>query len=178
MYQPQLFALHLFVVGIENLGQVFRADLLVDGAVVVAAVEGREIEGLGCFSAPQAQRIGGIGLITQNGRVVRHTHDRTTGHPTGAQASGIIGIGLSVTAELHLDCPLGPHQFPRIAKAQPLICALDLPAVDDILLEDTELITYAVAEAGDFQRRHRVNKAGCQSTQATITQAGLIFLNH
>jgi len=41
-----------------------------------------------------------------------------------------------VAAELHFLRPLGPDDFPRIAEAQPLVRAFDLPAIHDFLLED------------------------------------------
>jgi hypothetical protein len=58
-----------------------------------------------------------------------------------------------VAAEPHFHRPLGPQHFPRIAEAQPFVGALHLPAIDDLLREDAELVADAVAQRGNFQGR-------------------------
>ena len=125
-----------------------RGDLLVDGAPVVAAVEDREIERLGRLGAPQAQRVGGVDAVAEDRRVVGHAIDHARRHPAHADAALLVGVALGVAAELHVDGPLRPHHLPGIAEAQPLVGLLDLPAVDDLLLEDAELVADAVADAG------------------------------
>ncbi len=47
LLQAQLLALQVLVVRVQDLGEVLRRNLLVDRAVVITAVEGREIKGLG-----------------------------------------------------------------------------------------------------------------------------------
>jgi hypothetical protein len=47
LLEPQLLAARLVVVRVEDFAQVLRDDLLIDGAVVVAAVEDREVERVG-----------------------------------------------------------------------------------------------------------------------------------
>ena len=83
---------------------------------------------------------------------------------------------LGVAAELHLDRPLGPRDFPRIAEAQPLVGLLDLPAVDDLLLEDAELVADAVADRRHLQRRQRIDEARREPAETAVAQARLVFL--
>ena len=45
------------VVRVEHLGDVLRHDLLLDRPVVVADVEGLEVEGLDGLGLPQAQQV-------------------------------------------------------------------------------------------------------------------------
>ncbi len=60
--------------------------------------------------------------------------------------------------------------------AQPLVGPLHLPAVDDLLLEDAELVADAVAHGRDLQGRQRIDEAGRESPEATVAETGLHFL--
>src|SRR5690606_24842095 len=83
---------------------------------------------------------------------------------------------LGVSAELDLDGPVGALDLPRIAIAQPGVGVLYLHAIDDALLEDAVLVTDAVADGGNLQRRQRIHEACGQPAQATITKAWFGFL--
>lgn len=63
----------------------------------------------------------------------------------------VIGPCFRVTTEFHVVSNFRPHDFPGISKAQPFIGDLHLPAVADRLVEDSELITDAIADGGHFQ---------------------------
>ena len=152
-------------------------DLLLDRAVVVAAVEGGEVERLGRFRLPQPQRVRGVVAVAEDRRVVRHAVDdacsgtqRTRRRPCSST------LVLGVAAELHLLRPLRPRDLPRIAEAQPLVGALDLPAVDDLLMKDAELVADAVAERRDLQRRQRIDETGREPAEAAVAEARLVFL--
>src|SRR5262249_26555448 len=82
-----------------------------------------------------------------------------------------------VAAEADLHRVLGPCDLPRVAEAEPLVGALDLVAVADRLLEDAELVADAVAVAGQPERRHRLEEAGREPTEAAVAEArvGLLF---
>ena len=54
-------------------------------------------------------------------------------------------------AELHIAGDFRAHDFPGIAESQPLIRDLDLPAVADRLIEDSELVADAVADRRNVQ---------------------------
>ncbi len=75
LLQAQLLALHRLVVRVEDFAQVLGDHLLIDRAVVVAAVEDLEVEGFGGFCFPQPQRVGGIDPIAEDRCVVRNTVD-------------------------------------------------------------------------------------------------------
>lgn len=70
------------IVGVEDLGNVFRRHLLLDRPIVVAAVERREIEGLHRFGLPQAQQGRVLGPVPADGRVKSHPPH----HPIGVPA--------------------------------------------------------------------------------------------
>src|SRR5215469_1927887 len=84
-----------------------------------------------------------------------------------------------LTAEFHLVVDLRPDDLPRIAKAQPLIRNLHLPAVPDGLLKDAKLVTDAVADGGHFEGGERIHKTSGQSPQAAVAKPGFFLLfNH
>ncbi len=65
---------------------------------------------------------------------------------------------------------------PGVAQAQPVVGQLHLLAVNDLLLEDTQLVADGVARGGDLQRGHGVQVAGGQAAQAAVAQAGVGLL--
>ena len=81
-----------------------------------------------------------------------------------------------VPPNLTLHRPFRAHQLPGIAEPQPLVGLLDLPAVDDLLVEDAELVADAVAERGDLERRERIDEACRQAPEAAVAQSGLLLL--
>ncbi len=146
-------------------------DLVIDRAVVVAAVEDGEVERLRCLGFPQPQRVRGVDAVAEDRRVVRHAVHVLVRHPAHAQAAVLVGEALGVAAELHFDRPLGARDFPGIAEAQPLVGLLELPAVDDLLLEDAELVADAVADGRDLECRHRIEEARGETAEAAVAEA-------
>ncbi len=96
-------------------------------------------------------------------------------HPADARGAIVVHIALGVAPEFDLHRPLRTRHFPWVSIAQPLVGLLDLPAVHDLLLENTELVADAVAERRDLQRGHRIQKAGGQTPEAAIPQARLVL---
>ena len=176
LLEPELLALQGLVVRIEHLGQVFRDDLPVHGAVVVAAVEHREVERFRRLGAPQAQRVRGVVAIAEDRGVVRDAEYDLVGYPAHADLPAFVGEVLGAAAEPHLLRPLRPHELPGIAEAQPLVGLLDLPAVDDVLVEDAELVADAVAERGNLEGRQRVEKARGEAAETAVAEPGLLLL--
>ena len=76
----------------------------------------------------------------------------------------------------HFHRPLRPHHLPGVAVAEPFVGALHLPAVLNILVKNAELVANSIAQGRNFQRRHGVQIAGRQPSQATIAQTRLLFL--
>ena len=159
LLQPELLAADVLVVGIENLGQVFRDDLLFHGPVVVAAVEGFEIEGFGRAGLPEPQGVGGIRPIPANGRVIGYALDHLPRHPADMGFAVVIRESLGIAPQLDLDRPFRARYVPRIPETQPLIGFFNLPAIDDGLLEDAVLITDAIAQRRHVEGGHRVHVA-------------------
>ena len=87
----------------------------------------------------------------------------------------LVAVLLGVAAQLDLHRPLRPHDLPGIAEAQPVVGALLLPAIDDLLVEDAELVADAVAHRGNLERRQRIDEAGSEPPEAAIAQARLLL---
>jgi hypothetical protein len=66
--------------------------------------------------------------------------------------------------------------LPRVSVAEPLVRRLDLPAVADLLVEESELVSDAIADCGYLERGERVQVAGGQPSQSAVAQARLLFL--
>ena len=84
-------------------------------------------------------------------------------------------VDLAVKADLHslIRVTLQPH----LTAGQPVVGALLLPAVHDLLLEDAVLVQDGVAGAADAGGGHAVQIAGCQTAQTTVAQTGIgLFL--
>src|SRR6185436_2634890 len=79
-------------------------------------------------------------------------------------------------AEVHGHRVLGTTDLPRVAEAQPLVGALDLEAVLEVLLENAELVANAIPVAGDAERGHRVEEARRETTEAAVAEAGVGLL--
>jgi len=176
LFEAQLLAPRLLVVRVQHLGQVLAGHLLIDRAVVVAAVECAEVEGLRRLGLPQAQRVRGVHVVAEDGRVVRDGVDQSPRHPARALAMLFVVPHLGVPAELHCHAPFGARDLPRVAPAQPLVGLLHLPAVDDLLLENAELVTDAVAQCGHFERSQRIDEAGREPPETAVAKAGFVLV--
>jgi len=67
---------------------------------------------------------------------------------------------------------LEPPDLPRVAEPEPAVGPLRLPAADDLLVEDAELVPDSVADGGIVERRQRVHEAGREAPQAAVAEAG------
>ena len=50
---------------------------------------------------------------------------------------------------------------------------LDLASISDFLAEDAVLVTQAVTNRGDLERRHRIEEAGGEPAQSTVAKSGI-----
>jgi hypothetical protein len=103
------------------------------------------------FRFPEAQGIGGVRLISKDSHIVWNTGQYLGRDPADAIPPMIVGISLSMTAEAHIDSCLRTAQLPGITQAQPFVCDFNLPAVANLLPKDSEFVTDAVPDCGNFQ---------------------------
>ena len=77
-------------------------------------------------------------------------------------------VDLAVEADFH--SLIGVALEPDLTAGQPVVGALLLPAVHDLLLEDAVLVQDGVAGAADIGGGHAVQIAGGQTAQAAVAQ--------
>src|SRR5258706_8919475 len=78
-------------------------------------------------------------------------------------------------AESHGVHQIRARDFPWVAVAEPGVGPLDLPAVRDLLLEETAVIAHAVSVSGQAQARHAVEEAGGEPPEASVAQRRIDF---
>ena len=167
------------VIGIEHLGEGFRPHLFLDGAVVVADVEGIEVKALGGVSAPEAKAVAGVHLIPQNRHVVGDADGVLCRHPAGTVVTLVVGIAFGMAAKAHHAGFIRLGQLPRPSGLQPLVRNFHLPTVTDQLVEDAKLVADAVAHGRHLQTGQGLHVAGGQTPQATVAQSRLfLHLQH
>ena len=66
--------------------------------------------------------------------------------------------------------------FPRIVKRQPIIWEFRLISIDDLLFEDSIIVTDSIAHRGDCQSRKRIKVTSCKSTQTSVSQCRIWLL--
>ena len=96
LFETQSLALDGFVVGVEDLGDVLRLHLAFNGAVVVALVEGCEIERLDSLGLEEPEVVASVDVVAGDGRVVGDADDGTLGKPADAEAAVAVGGGFGV----------------------------------------------------------------------------------
>ncbi len=76
---------------------------------------------------------------------------------------------------MHVVDHFGPLEFPGVAEAQPLVGIFLLPALRNDLAEQPEIITDAVTDRGDCQRRHAFHEARGKPAETAIAERGIRF---
>ena len=167
--QPQFAARRALVVRVEEFADRFRARLLGHGAEIVAGVEDVELERIGRARRPQPQRIDVLAAPADDRRVVGHRLHGFRRTPCRAVAAAVIGV-LDMAAEVDVVDHFRPLEFPGVAETQPFVGIFVLPALRDDLAEQAEIVTDAVADRGDRQRRHALHEAGGQPPETAIAE--------
>ena len=90
----------------------------------------------------------------------------------------IVPVLLKVALEVDVDGELGLGYQPYGAAGEPVVGELCLPAVLQLLLEDTVLIADRIAHCGEAHGSKTVKVAGSKSSQTAVAQTcvGLVFV--
>ncbi|MGY4432985.1 hypothetical protein ACVWWO_005462 [Bradyrhizobium sp. F1.13.1] len=167
--QAQLAARRALVVRIEEFTNGFRARLLGAGADIVAGVEGVELQRIGRTCRPQPQRVDVLAAPADDRRVIGHRLHGLGRMPDRAIPALVFDV-LDTAAEANVIDHFGPLQFPGVAEAEPFVRVFLLPALIDDLAEQAVIVTDAVADRGDRQRRHAFHEAGGETAQAAVAE--------
>ncbi len=175
LQQPQAFTGLGLVVGVEHLGDGFGRHLILDGLVVVARVEGVQLEGLYGPRAPQRQRVTSVHSVALDRGVVGDALEEALRNPASPEVPVLIEILLGVAAPPDNEIEVGFGYFPRVSVVEPVVGLLDLPSVADLLVEDPVLIADAVADRRAIQGGQRVQVARRQASEPTVAQPGFLL---
>src|SRR5258705_12476749 len=66
--------------------------------------------------------------------------------------------------------PFRPQEFPGATETQTLNGIFLLKALQDYVAEQAEIVTDAVADGGNGERRHALHEAGLKPSQAAIAE--------
>jgi len=167
--QAQDLALHVVIVGVQHLGDQLGVGVLAHGSVVVAQRETGHVK-VGCLCLPQTQLGNALSVVALNVHVGGNSHDAVVvGVLDVVEAVVPVLADLAVKTDLHGLIRVALE--PDLAAGQPVVGALLLPAVHDLLLEDAVLIQDGVAGAADAGGGHTVQIAGSQTAQTAVAQA-------
>ena len=174
LHQAQFLTGFDGVGGVKDFGDCFGFDFLFNGFDITAFVKGFDIQFVGRSGREQTQIVDGFSAVTDDGHVIGNADDGFGIDPSGISFSVNVFID---DASVHGDAASAVAAFdlPRGGTVEPRIGAFFLITVFKILFEQTELIIDAVTVSGQTERCHGIDKAGGQSSQAAVSQSGIVF---
>ena len=167
--QAQDLALNVVVVGVQHLGDQLGAGVLAHGSVVVAQREAGHIK-VRSLGLPQAQLGNALAVVALHIHVGGHSHNAVVVGVLDI-VEAVIPVLADLAVKADLDGLIGVALQPDLTAGQPVVSALLLPAVHDLLLEDAVLVQDGVAGAADAGGGHAVQIAGSQTAQTAVAQA-------
>ncbi len=176
LLQAQLLALHVVVAGIEDVADRAREVLLLHCLLVVALVEGLQVEQLDGLRIPDAQRVDEAVAVADDREIVRDSLDCRIAFLLEHRPAVLAGIRRDVAAEVDLLLVLGPAQLERVAVREPVVRHFDLVAVLDLLLEHAVVVADAAAVRRVVQGRERVEEAGGKPSEAAVAERRIRLL--
>src|ERR1022692_4627504 len=120
LHQAQLFAAHDRVGGIQQPGNVFRGNLLFDGADVISAIEDLNVEILRGAGAKQSQPVHGLSQVADDGHVRGYAHHDLRAKPALLQVRVRIAAGFNAAVQRNADRIFGMLDLEGRASPPPL----------------------------------------------------------
>ena len=151
LFQAQLLALELFIIGVQYFSDGFGAYLIFHCAVIVTGIEIFKIKGNRSFSTPQTQQVDIIDLVAGNRSVVRNTCDYAARNPACSPVPLLIVVYFAVAAESNITGQIRLFDFPGISRMQPAVAEFFLPAIDDFLVKHAVLVTNTITNGRNLQ---------------------------
>ena len=171
LLETQRLALRGGILRIQDLGDVFRFDLRLDGVKVLGLVEGEQVEFVVALGGPQAKGVHTAGSIARN-----HVVDRDCTHRPSRLPNLLAVLFDDFAAEGDLLVAVVVDVAPRLFVGQPVVRGFDLLAVFvELLLEDAVLVLDAITECRHAQRSERIDEAGGQTAETTVAEAWLVL---
>ena len=167
--QAEDLAFNVVVIGVQHLGDQLGAGVLAHGSVVVAQREAGHIK-VRSLGLPQAQLGNALAVVALHIHVGGHSHNAVVVGVLDI-VEAVIPVLADLAVKADLDGLIGVALQPDLTAGQPVVSALLLPAVHDLLLENAVLVQDGVAGAADAGGGHAVQIAGSQTAQTAVAQA-------
>ena len=159
LFQTQLLARIMVIVGVENLYDILCKIGLLYRLLVIALVKGIQLEALNRLRIPDAQSIYNTVPIAYNGKIVRNGFHALIAFLNKVASSVLINTHVYITAKFNFLSVFRPSQLKGIAVHQPVIGNLYLIAVSDLLLKHSVAVSDSAAVSRIAQRRKGIQKA-------------------
>ena len=174
LLQPEQLAPFRRIVGIQYVRNRVHSGLAFRCFFVIAFAEHGKIKARAVrFRAPEAQRIDGSVTEAGNRHVVRHCQDRLIVLIFHAQlpirASSPVHSNRSAES-YHAGLVVAPR-FPYVFDLEPVIGALNLVSVSDLLLEQAVPVADSDPGAGNSHGCHGIKEAGRKPAEAAVAQS-------
>ncbi|MNB74089.1 hypothetical protein D3C75_207130 [compost metagenome] len=151
------------VIRVQHAGDVLGVVFIFHCREVITLVKFTKVNLATGLGIPQAQRVGGIGVVARNNLVIGHSQDLF-----GFDPAGFLAFLLHTSAETHFIARIVALELPRIAIFQPVVRRLFLSTVDNVLFEHAVIVADAVAASRQGEGCQRVEEAGRQTPEAAV----------
>ena len=106
---------------------------------------------------------------------MRNADDGSGVHPFRVIAAFGAASGDDLAEELDTDGLVRLNDLPRAREPHPVVEAFHLFAVDDLLAEHAVFVPHPVTDGGNVHRRHRIEEARGEASEATVAETGFGF---
>ncbi len=176
LFQAQLLAGIIVVGRIEYLGNGLGADLVLHRADIVALAEMGQVEFPRGPGRPKSHIDHMVVLIARHQDIARHGHNILGFDPFGAIAALLVLEAGDLAVKFDAEHRQATFKLPGGPIAQPVVRALHLIAVDQLLVEQPVLITDTVPVGRNLQGGDGIHEAGGQPSETAIAESGIFLL--
>jgi len=173
LLQAQTLALNVVVGRVEHLGDRLGHGVALERADIIAAGERGHIEALRQLGTPEDQAVGRLAVIAGDEHIVRHGNNGVIADLRDLEAPHLVDPLAHLAAELDLDGVVLARAQPDVAHVEPCVGEFHLPAVDDLLAENAELIADGIAGHGQRHAGRSVHIARGKTAEAAVSEAGV-----
>lgn len=179
LLESQFFTCICWIVRIKHTSDVLSSLPGFQGIIVLSSIESKEVELIEGQWFPQSQSDSVESCIARNGSIISSGDDSFTILPIRSLNSFVIYSFSYLAIEMNFIFNVNTLDLPRISVTQPIIWNLNLKTVFDNLLKDSIVISDTISPSRIVKRCERIQEAGCQSSQTSISQGciDLFFIN-
>ena len=177
LFQTKLFTCVMLICRIEDLNDVLCQVFLLNGIHVITLVEGIQLEIHDGLCIPYAKRIYHTVVVTNDGDIKGNgTNGLIVLLDEVVAVIFLIVFHTHITAEFYFFGILRTAKLEGVAVFQPVIRYLYLITVLDLLFKHSVTITDTTAVSRIIQGCQRIQEAGCQTAQSTVSKSSIRLL--